>query len=274
MTRSEQRLYHQALEYIGKNWSKASLTRQKLLQNIRSLAKHMAGQGLQHISHMKSKHIERYFAEMKDKGLAGSTLQNHATAARVLAKAIGKANIVPSTNAALNCTRGDRYKPIIPNNEKLAVIREQLGKLDQRLLAAHDMREAFGLRAKESIVSKSVCEIDGRKYLIVEGAKGGRPRLLEISAGMQEQAIAQVHKIIAEQGTKSIVPETMTLKAFYHYQKNTLFALGARRNDGSSMHSLRHGYAQAERAKGKTNGAIQRGLGHGESRTQKHYMPE
>ena len=217
--KSADRLTNEARQLIGKNWSKSSLTRQKLLQNVRAIAKHMASQGLQHIDNMKSKHVARFFDSLKEKGLSASTMQNYATAMRTIAEHIGKCGIVPEKNKDLGISRTDRYQPISANSDKIHSIREQLAMRDERLLAALDMREAFGLRAKESLLSNKVVERDGKQYLSVDGAKGGRPRLLEIENSQQRQALAQVQRIIEAQGTKSIIPQDKDLKQFYDYQK-------------------------------------------------------
>lgn len=267
------RLTNEARKLIGKSWGKSSLTRQKLLQNVRSIANNMASQGLQHIDNMKSKHVERFFDSLKEKELSASTMQNYATAMRVIAAAIGKSAIVPETNKALGITRTERYQPISANLDKMTSIREQLSLKDERLAAAFDMRDAFGLRAKESLLSKQVVERDGKQYLNVEGTKGGRPRQVAIENEKQLQAIEQVQRIINAQGTTSIIPKDMDLKQFYNYQKNTISALGARRADGSNMHAQRHSFAQKETANGKSSGEVQAELGHGEERTLRHYVP-
>jgi site-specific recombinase XerD len=269
--KSKQRLFNQALNHIGKNWSKSSLTREKLINNIRHIATFMADQGLQHIRHMKTKHVFRFIDGLKGKGLAPSTMQNYATALRLLARNIGKPHIVPEKNEDLGIVRNDRYKPITANREKLVHIREQLAQQDERLLAAYDLRTAFGLRAKESLLSHQVAEREGRFYLVVQGAKGGRPRHMPIENEQQAQAVKQVQRIISESGTKTLIPAEQTLKGFYNYQRNTLYALGARRSDGSSMHSQRHAFAQDEIADGKSKAEVQNKLGHGETRTLKHY---
>lgn len=272
--KSKQRLFNQALNHIGKNWSKSSLTREKLINNIRHIAYFMADQGLQHIRHMKTKHVFRFIDGLKGKGLAPSTMQNYATALRLLARNIGKPHIVPEKNEDLGIVRNDRYKPITANREKLVHIREQLAQQDERLLAAYDLRTAFGLRAKESLLSHQVAEREGRFYLVVQGAKGGRTRYMPIENEQQAQAVKQVQRIISESGTKSLIPPDQTLKEYYNYQRNTLYALGARRSDGSSMHSQRHSFAQGEIAAGKSKAEVQNKLGHGEDRTLKHYVPE
>jgi site-specific recombinase XerD len=74
--KSKQRLFKQTLDHIGKNWSKSSQTREKLINNLRHIAYFMAEQGLQHIQHMKTKHVERFIGDLKSKGLAPSTMQN------------------------------------------------------------------------------------------------------------------------------------------------------------------------------------------------------
>lgn len=267
------RLTHEARKHIGKNWSKSSLTRLKLLQNVRTIARFMAAQGLQHIEDMRTKHVHRFFDKLKESGLSASTVQNYATAMRVLAASIGKAGIVPDKNKDLGISRTNLYQPLQANHAKLAGIREQLAQRDERLLAAFDLRAAFGLRAKESLCSKEVIERDGKKYLKVEGAKGGRPRQLEVATEEQRQAVAQVQRIIDVQGTNSIIPKEMSLREFYDYQKNTLYALGARRADASNMHAQRHAFAQGEVSAGKTPGSVQLELGHGEERTLRHYVP-
>ena len=271
--KAEQRLFREALDHIGKNWAKGKLTRGKLIQNVRHITRSMARQGIQHIGHMKTKHMDRFFDELKARGLAPSTLQNYATACRDLAASIGKPSLISGKNADLGITRHDRYQPIHANHAKLASIREQLSIRDERLLAAYDLREAFGLRSKESLLSREVVERDGKAFLKVEGAKGGRPRLVEIETDQQRRAIEQVQHIIEESGTKSLIPRDMDLKTFYDYQRNTISALGVRRADGSNMHAQRHDFAQREVGKGKASGEVQDKLGHGKQRTLRHYVP-
>lgn len=120
-----QKLEHEARQLIGKNWSKGAGTNAKLLSNIRSIGRFMQSQSLQSIAHMKTKHVLRYFDHLKSSGLQASTLQNHATAMRVLAAAIGKQNIVARTNEELGIIRHGRYSPKIADMAKHEDIREK-----------------------------------------------------------------------------------------------------------------------------------------------------
>jgi len=83
----------QARELVGKNWSKGSLTREKLLGNIERISEFMQKQGLQKIQDMKSKHVERFIQDMQNRNLSNSTQAGYLTVLRVLAGAIGKQNI-------------------------------------------------------------------------------------------------------------------------------------------------------------------------------------
>ena len=58
------KLENQARDLIGKNWSKASGTRQVLLGNVARIAEHMREQGLNRIQDMKTKHVERFFQKI------------------------------------------------------------------------------------------------------------------------------------------------------------------------------------------------------------------
>ena len=95
-------LASQALARMGKDWSKSSLTREKLLSNTREFAQHVAkSYGLERIDNLKPGHVQSYVNSLHDRGLAPSTM----AAVRVIAAAIGKQNIVQKTNAAYGIER-------------------------------------------------------------------------------------------------------------------------------------------------------------------------
>ncbi len=68
-------LASQALARIGKDWSKSSLTREKLLSNTREFARHVASSyGLERIDHLKPGHIQSYVNSLHERGLSPSTM--------------------------------------------------------------------------------------------------------------------------------------------------------------------------------------------------------
>ncbi|HEY4743865.1 MAG TPA: integrase domain-containing protein [Desulfuromonadaceae bacterium] len=263
------RLEYEARQLVGKNWSKGSGTNQKLLSNIRSIARFMETQSLQSIKHMKTKHVEHYFSMLKGQGLAASTLQNHATAMRLLARAIGKQNICPRTNAELGFVRRGRYAPKSADMEQQGIIRDLLYQKDVRLGIAHDLRQAFGLRAQESITARTVVR-SGEELLQVVG-KGGRARELRIDSPDKAAAVEAMKRITAEQRTPGIIPADKSLKEFYNYQKNTIHRLGGTKENSAHMHSLRHHYVQEMKANGVPIEDRVAETGHSRTDSDRHY---
>src|ERR1039458_6287884 len=107
------------------------------------------------------------------------------TAVRVIATAIGKQNIVQRTNADYGIERV-RINPQMVNHDRMVEVREAISsradqgdKVALMVRAADSLRLSYGLRAKESLLSCKVEEINGKLFLTVAGAKGGRPRELE-----------------------------------------------------------------------------------------------
>lgn len=276
-------LERQALVKIGKDWSKASLTREKLLSNVQEFAKFVFKQfGLAKIDNLKPGHIQSYVNSLHDRGLSPSTMAGKMTAIRTVALAIGKQNIVPRDNKAFGIER-IRVNPQVVNPDKFIDIR---GVIESRALAgdkvasmcnaADRLREAFGLRAKESLMSSKVYERDGRQYLQVEGAKGGRPRDLEVKNEMQHKAVQLVietSKALGS-GTGRIIPPSMNLKQAYDAQRNLWRSLGGTRQTGANMHGERHTYARGLKSDGASKAEIMNQLGHGEDRSPSAYLPK
>ena len=148
-------LASQALERIGKNWSKASLTREKLLSNTKEFAQHVAkSYGLERIENLKPGHIQSYVNSLHDRGLAASTMADKMTAVRVIAAAIGKQNIVQRTNAAYGIERV-RINPQAVNHDRLVEVRQAISdradqgdKIAQMVRAADSLRVAFRTESK------------------------------------------------------------------------------------------------------------------------------
>lgn len=86
----------QALERVGKNWSKASLTREALLQHVKGFARFVEKRyGLEQLENLKPGHVAAYVADMQQQNLSPGTMANRLSAVRQLAAAIGKT--VPET---------------------------------------------------------------------------------------------------------------------------------------------------------------------------------
>ena len=267
------KLAFQALELVGKNWSKGSLTIEKNRGNIKRLAKELEKRfGLENIHNLKPGHIKAVIDDMREKELSSSTICSYITAARTVARAIGKPNIVPRTNEELGISRkAERYQPIDADMNYISQIREWLYTKSTWQGLAHDLRQAFGLRAKESLLSCQTKLIDGVDYLEVKGAKGGRIRGLPIISDAQREVVDQVNKHIRGHGQRSLVPKEMTLKQAYDRQRNDLHRLGAIKSLKANAHAVRHHYAQEMRSMGLSEQDLTELMGHGRTEILKHY---
>ena len=122
------KLAYQALKLVGKNWGKSSLTIEKNRGDIRRLADRIEKRfGLEDIHNLKPRHLITIFEEMKAEGRVATTLCSYATAARTIAQAIGKQNILPRTNQELGFSRaGERFRPIHADIQGLEEVRRRL----------------------------------------------------------------------------------------------------------------------------------------------------
>lgn len=263
------KLEHEARQLVGKSWGKGSGTVKKLLSNIRSIARFMETQSLQSIRHMKTKHVLKYFDYQKQRGLSASALQNHATAMRTLAQAIGKQNIMPRTNRELGIVRTGRYNPKTTDPARQEQLRDALYQKHPALGVAHDLRTAFGLRAQESITAR-VVNRSGEELIRVTG-KGGRIREIAVDTPEKSTALLAFKQFTKEQGTPGVIPANMTLKQFYTYQKNVVYRAASTKESKSNMHLLRHQHAQNMKRDGKTDKEIAEELGHWREESARHY---
>lgn len=276
-------LSFQALERVGKNWSKASLTREALLQHVKGFARFVEKRyGLEQLENLKPGHVAAYVADMQKQNLSPGTMANRLSAVRQLAAAIGKANIVHRTNAEYGINRV-RNNPVIADRDGIEQIKAALAERAQQgdrvammTYAATLLRDAFGLRAKESILSSWLIMHEGRLYLRIEGAKGGRVRNLEVKTPEQLNAAHQIDAMATAlgSGTGRIIPPEMSLKEAYDAQRSLWSELGGNRQDRTHMHAQRHDLLQRMHKAGATNKEIMKVAGHGEDRSTGAYIPK
>ena len=272
----------QALEILRRDHKSASETREAHLGAVKGFAKYVDGKfGLENIHNLKPGHVKSYIDCMKNEGLSNGTICNRLAAIRDLAEAINKPNIVARTNTEYEVNRQVRSKPLSENLTKVSEIRSVLedrsSKGDRVAMmcnTAAQLRAEFGLRAKESLMSSRIAH--GGKFLIVDGAKGGRERILEVRTDAQARAVASVVATSHALGSKTgrIIPPEMSLKAAYNAQRTLWRELGGTREHGANMHTSRHTTAKNMKANGATNGEIMSHLGHGEQRSPSFYIPK
>ncbi|SOB56986.1 conserved protein of unknown function [Pseudodesulfovibrio profundus] len=265
-------LKYQVEKILGKNRRASKLTQYKNKGQIRRFCDLVQKKyGLQKINHLKTKHTRGVFEDLKEEGLSPSTLASYGTAARAIAQAISKQNIVPRSNRELGISRaGDRLKPVMADMEKIHDLTAQLYKKDEWLGLAAELRENFGLRAKESLLSTGVA--NGK--LIVRGSKGGRPREIPIRNKSQRELLNRVQDHLKREGKTSLIPSNMNLMQGLKCQSNAIHRLGGTKDNNAHPHSSRHAYAQDLYRQGNAPQNIAEELGHGRTEIVSHYIPK
>jgi site-specific recombinase XerD len=265
-------LRYQAEKLLGKNRRASKLTQYKNAGQVRRLCDVIQQKyGLEKLRNLKTKHILGAFDELEKQELSPSSRASYATAARTIASAIGKENIVPRSNKELGISRaGDRLKPINANMSKSHSIRDQLYQKEEWLGLAAEMRELFGLRAKESLLSHKV----EKGNLVVNGSKGGRPRTIKIRSEAQQDIIKRVQHHIEANGKTSLIPSNLDLKQGLKKQANILHRLGATKENSAHAHALRHHYAQQQIQEGLSKKDVSEALGHSREEIVAHYVPK
>jgi len=130
------------------------------------------------------------------------------------------------------------------------------------------MTKEFGLRRQEALLSNKTIERDGKEYLVVKGAKGGRPRQIEVKTAEQRDALNQVRKHIAETGGKSLVPPEKNLKQAKQCYSNHVNRSGGKREENAHSHANRHAWVQDS---DKSDKEIAIDIGHGRPDVVKYY---
>lgn len=267
----------QALERVGKNWKVSSGTREAKLQTIKRFCNFVQQKfGLQRIEHLKPGHVQAYATSLHEQNISARTGANYMAYVRDLCQAIGKGGIVSQDNAAYGFGGVTRQNPITTNVDKVDEIRSQLvaraatgERLAMMMSATAAMREAFGLRQKEALLSCRVIIKDGRACLDIKGAKGGKSREVPIRDQMQLSALEKLEataKALGNANGRPIPPE-MSLKAAMQAESKEWHAMGGTRAAKANMHALRHAYTQERLAEGATKAEVNRELGHGDQRS-------
>jgi len=221
---------------------------------------------------MKLKHVERYMESLKTAGLSDSTLANHASTIRAIADKIGKGDMIAKTNAeAFGFCRdlADRRQPIPVNRSQVAEVEKKLVAQGRTWAAlGYRMTQEFGLRRQEALVSNRTIERDGKTHLVVDGAKGGRPRTVEVKTTEQRELLNQVREYIAQTGGKSLCPPDKSLASAKQCYSNYIHRAGGLRSENAHSHANRHGWAQAS---DKSSRELAQDLGHNRAEVVKHY---
>lgn len=186
-------------------------------------------------SSLKGKHVQALLDRWQAEGLSSGTIKNRLSHLRWWAEKIGKAGILPADNTQLGVAER-RYVTNISKAQELSTGLEQVTDVHVRM--SLQLQAAFGLRREEAIKFQP-SYADRGDHIALKGSwtKGGRERTVPITTTEQRDALHAAHRLA---GTGSLIPANKTYIRQRHVYDGQCKAAGL-----SSMHGLRHQYAQS-----------------------------
>ncbi len=207
-------------------------TRRRILDRIANQL-HELGYRRMKAKSLKPKHVEALVSLWKDQGLSVGTLKNYMAALRRWATKIGKPDIVPKDNAALDI--GKRSQ--IATESKAWELKEvHLAKVSNKYVRLSlRLQAAFGLRREEAIkFSPNYAIKEDHIKLKASWTKGGRARIVPIRTDEQRVLLDEV-KALAKGGAL-IPPDQNYIEQQNRYDRQVRTA-GIK-----NPHGLRHAY--------------------------------
>ena len=227
------------LKNICKHNKDGSFATQSARQrNLDLMANQLRELGFHHLNatSLKPKHVIALVAHWKQSSIALGTIKNRMAHLRWWAEKIGKPNIIPPTNLALNIDN----RTYVTNQSKAISLEPQVLESikDPNIKISLELQAAFGLRREEALkFQPSFADRHDKIVLKSSWCKGGQEREVPILNDYQRDVLARAHKIA---GRGSLIPPT--LKYIQHLKR---YERACQNANLSKVHGLRHAYAQS-----------------------------
>lgn len=201
------------------------------------MANQLHEMGFHHLNatSLKPKHVLSLVSHWKSQSISTGTIKNRLAHLRWWAEKIGKSNIIPSSNTALNVE--DRV--YVTNISKaVSLDSSSLDKIkDPYIKISLELQAAFGLRREEALKFQPSFADQGDKILLKSSwCKGGQQRFVPVRNDLQKDVILRAHRLA---GRGSLIPPTLSyVQHLKRYEKACQLA------NLSKLHGLRHAYAQ------------------------------
>lgn len=187
-----------------------------------------------HASSLKEKHVDALLERWTGENLSAGTMMNRMSNLRWWAGKIGKASVIPASNAAL----GIPQRQSSGANKAKSLDDGQLDRVnDARVQMSLRLQEAFGLRREECIKFQP-SYADRGDHIALKGSwcKGGRPRSIPITTPEQRAVLDDAHALA---GSGALIPDGK-----WYIQQQNRYDGRCRSTKLSNMHGLRYTYAQ------------------------------
>ncbi len=197
--------------------------------------------GLQKWANLGAKHVAAIVEAWKASDHGRRDLESKLSHLRWLVRKIGKANLVPRSNAELGVEPGPRHTragKVIPDGrfeQMLSAVPDERIKV-MMLLARH-----LGLRFKEAALFRPGWNWQGDRVWVKRGTKGGRPRYLFLHNPRQAEILQRARQIAP--GGQAIIPaEAPTFEKWRQHVYRVLRAAGVGRANDATFHDMRRSY--------------------------------
>ena len=184
---------------------------------------------------LKPKHIEALVKYWQEKDLSIGTIKNRMAALRWWATKVNKQNVIARSNEFY----GIPDRRFVTSESKAKDLTEtQLCKIkDEHVRMSLELQRAFGLRREEAMkFTPSYADKGNHLHLKASWTKGGKPRSIPVRTDAQRDVLDRARSLA---GFGSLIPSHRSyVQQLRVYEGNTT------RAGLSSMHGLRHAYAQ------------------------------
>ena len=184
---------------------------------------------------LKPKHIEALVKHWQEKDLSIGTIKNRMAALRWWASKVNKLNVIAKSNEFY----GIPDRRFVTNENKAKDITEtQLSKVrDGHVRMSLELQRAFGLRREEAMkFTPNYADKGNQIRLKASWAKGGKPRTIPVRTETQRDVLDRARNLA---GFGSLIPPHRS-----YVQQLRIYEGNTTRAGLSSMHGLRHAYAQ------------------------------
>ncbi len=184
---------------------------------------------------LKPKHIEGLVQRWRDNHLSIGTIKNRMATLRWWADKVDKRNVIARSNEHY----GIPDRRFVTNESKAKdLTSEQLNKVrDQHVRMSLELQRAFGLRREEAMkFNPSYADQGNHIQLKASWTKGGKPRTIPVRTEIQREVLDRARSLA---GFGSLIPPHRN-----YVQQLRVYEGHTTRAGLSSMHGLRHAYAQ------------------------------
>jgi len=208
-----------------------------------------SGQGVSKWTNVTNKHVSIAVSNWERCGLSCATVKNYLSGVRALCRAFGNDRIEPNNSAfgVLNRTYVDGVDKSVSDDiyNKAVVALEASGDdLKCRVSLMLRFQRMMGMRLEESAKYNPLRDDHGNIAHIHVGTKGGRPRWPSMNDEQCKLMEVARESGFYQRATDSLIPVGWSERQWVNFVYKAVASVGLTKEDGGTMHGLRHAYAQ------------------------------